>query len=140
MTNFARASQTVTRYPRKRPIFASAEAKSIAPNTYMRGRGANDETKTSVAADGHEPRLAAREERPGLLGRLVAVRASPPWTSCFAADLGAVGDDRERDGPLGADGLGDRGRRVDGSSASTKMCTVPPQGSPTSNASSSAIP
>ena len=47
VTKIARGSQTVTRYPRKRPTVASAEAKSMAPKTYMAGRGTKEETNTS---------------------------------------------------------------------------------------------
>ncbi len=35
-----RASHTVTAYPRKRPMWATAAAKSMAPKTSIRGRGA----------------------------------------------------------------------------------------------------
>jgi hypothetical protein len=40
VANTGRASQTVTRYPRNPPMRATAAAKSIAPNTIMRGGGA----------------------------------------------------------------------------------------------------
>ena len=46
VANTGRASQTVTRYPRKEPTLATAAAKSMAPNTSIRGAGAKQDTKT----------------------------------------------------------------------------------------------
>jgi hypothetical protein len=55
VANTGRASHTVTRYPRKLPIRATAAAKSIAPNTSIRGAGANDHTNTRMPSPRRSP-------------------------------------------------------------------------------------
>ena len=119
-----------------RPSDASEDAKSIAPNTYIAGRGTIDETNQSV------PPTSTISLRP---------RASSGRTaaSTSSAGVAALPTTRERPGsspPMAVTYATGRSSRTasatratsSGSSGSMKMLTLPPQGSPTSKASSSA--
>ena len=109
----------------------------MAPKTYIAGRGTNDETKTSSSPTVTTPLSPSASS--GRAAASTSSAGSPSRADHARVARGRAADRRQvGDRALVAHGGGDLAPPGAGSIGSTKMPTLPPQGSPTSKASSSA--
>ena len=143
VANLPRASATIVRQPTPCAARQSASAVSTAPKTSRRGGGPEHVGEDGAPVELEQTAAAAADQLAGERGQVLGAVAEPLAAlqhEQLAPAAVAVQHREQHRVLVGLERLRAAGRRAPSSCVSTRTSISPPHGSPTSNASSSAMP